>query len=162
MARRMLRMTLPKGWETIAPAFLTSFTSPLRKPMARGRSSTRRVSMQVRTTNFLLGNWSVRKASYSLLWTKERLWLKISERMDIGTDCSRSRRLPRRGMTSHTLQRPRRALGAVQPAVGFFIVDELFLRGVPLQRPVEEIADVRQLADGGRASADFRRADGVA
>src|SRR5258708_3714148 len=62
----MLRMTLPNGCETIAPAFFTSLTSPLRNPIARGSSSTNRVSMQVRITSFLSGNRSVRKASYSL------------------------------------------------------------------------------------------------
>jgi hypothetical protein len=69
----MLRMTLPKGWETMAPAFLMVLTSPLRMFIARGSSSSSRVSMQVRMTSRLLGNWSVRNCSYSRRATKERL-----------------------------------------------------------------------------------------
>src|SRR5205814_709056 len=79
----MLRITLPNGCDTIAPAFFTSLTSPLRKPIARGSSSTSRVSMHVRITSFLFGNGSVRKASYSLRSMNDRLCSSISETMVI-------------------------------------------------------------------------------
>src|SRR5436309_925066 len=86
----MLRMTLPKGWETMAPAFLISFTSPLRTFMARGRSSVRRVSMQVTIASLLSGKRSVRYCSYSLLETKEALWERMSEIRDISSSlCAR-------------------------------------------------------------------------
>src|SRR4051812_31717571 len=89
----MLRMTLPNGWETIAPAFFTSFTSPLRNPIARGNSSTSRVSMHVNTTSRLLGNWSVRNSSYSLRSMNSRLCSKISETMLTTGDSNHPARL---------------------------------------------------------------------
>ncbi len=52
-------MIEPKGWETRAPALLMILASPPRRFIACGSSSTRRVSMQVRTTIFLLGQRSV-------------------------------------------------------------------------------------------------------
>ena len=60
MATRRERITLPKGLVTTPPAFLMIFTSPLRSPRAAGRSSTSRVSMQVRMAIFLLGYLLVR------------------------------------------------------------------------------------------------------
>ena len=55
-----LRTALSKGPVIMPPAFLMSFTSPLRMPNAAGRSSTSRVSMQVRMAIFLSG--------YLLVW----------------------------------------------------------------------------------------------
>ena len=63
MATRMERMTEPKGAATTAPAILMNLASPFLRFMALGRSSVRRVSMQVTMTIFLSGKRSVRKDS---------------------------------------------------------------------------------------------------
>src|SRR5271170_3032442 len=60
-----------------------TLASPLRRFIARGSSSIRRVSMQVSTTSFLSGKASVRNGSYSRRSTKRSLWDIMSDRMDM-------------------------------------------------------------------------------
>ena len=60
MPTSKLRITLPKGWVMVPPAFFIIFTSPLRMPKAAGINSTKRVSMQVTMAIFLSGYLFVR------------------------------------------------------------------------------------------------------
>src|SRR5215203_4047853 len=83
----MERMIEPKGWETTAPADLMIFTSPPRRFIAFGSSSTRRVSMQVRMTRCLLGQRSVWYCSYSLRSTKPRLKSRMLVMRDMVGEC---------------------------------------------------------------------------
>src|SRR6266700_4120034 len=56
---------------------------------------------------------------------------------------------------------PGGALGAIDPAIGFFVFDELPGGGVPLERAIQPVADVAQVTDGDAVCADFDRADAL-
>ena len=70
-------MIPPNGCVTIARAVLRTFTSPCRRFMAAGSSSTSRVSMQVTMTIFLLGKRSVAYWTYSL--TRDELPIVLED-----------------------------------------------------------------------------------
>lgn len=77
-------MVESKGLVMVPPAFLMILTSPLRMPRAAGRSSTRRVSMQVTMAMRLSGYLEVSYLRYSPDSTKRRLWRRISSIMGMG------------------------------------------------------------------------------
>ena len=78
MATSRERITLPKGLVTTPPAFLMIFTSPFRRPSAAGRSSTSRVSIQVKMAIFLLGYLLAAYCSYRFSSTNFRLYASSS------------------------------------------------------------------------------------
>ena len=59
------------------------------------------------------------------------------------------------GLPDRLSQRPRFALGPVEPAVGLGVADDLLGDGVPLQRPLQPVGDVAQVADGRGAVGDL-------